>query len=128
MVGLWPAREPADRPEPHRPWQARHQTPPRRRPRGVPLALAVTGANRHDSVVFEALVDVIPVVPGLPGRPRSRPDKLHADKGYLSSHGVVGICVSGASTQELHAATSRRTIASASIVGLSNARMPGLPG
>ncbi|QTY25545.1 IS5/IS1182 family transposase, partial (plasmid) [Ralstonia solanacearum] len=28
--------------------------------RGVPLALMVTGANRHDSVVFEALVDAIP--------------------------------------------------------------------
>ncbi len=42
----------------------------------------VTGANRHDSVVFEALVDAIPSVPGLSGRPRCRFDKLHADKGY----------------------------------------------
>ncbi|WP_416046923.1 IS5 family transposase [Cupriavidus basilensis] len=50
--------------------------------RGVPLALLVTGANRHDSVVFEGLVDAIPSVSGLSGRPRSRPDKLHADKGY----------------------------------------------
>ncbi|BEU50495.1 IS5 family transposase (plasmid) [Ralstonia pseudosolanacearum] len=50
--------------------------------RGVPLALMVTGANRHDSVVFEVLVDAIPSVPGLDGRPRCRPDKLHADKGY----------------------------------------------
>jgi IS5 family transposase len=32
--------------------------------------------------VFEALVDAIPAVRGLSGRPRSRPDKLHADKGY----------------------------------------------
>jgi len=46
------------------------------------LALTVTGANRHDSIVFEALVDAIPAVRGLSGRPRSRPDKLHADKGY----------------------------------------------
>lgn len=50
--------------------------------RGVPLALCVTGANRHDSIVFERLVDAIPTLPGLPGRPRSRPDALHADKGY----------------------------------------------
>jgi IS5 family transposase len=48
----------------------------------VPLALTVTGANRHDSIVFEALVDAMPAVPGLPGRPRARPEKLHADKGY----------------------------------------------
>ncbi|SOZ20706.1 transposase fragment, IS5 family [Cupriavidus taiwanensis] len=29
-------------------------------------------------MVFEALVDAIPAVPGLPGGPRSRPDKLNA--------------------------------------------------
>jgi len=81
--------------------------------RGVPMALAVTGANRHDSIVFEDLVDAIPAVPGLSGRPRSRPDKLHADKGY----DVVGICTSGASAHESHAVASRETIASANIAG-----------
>lgn len=50
--------------------------------RGAPLALCVTGAHRHDSIVFETLVDALPAIPGLPGRPRRRPDKLHADKGY----------------------------------------------
>ena len=50
--------------------------------RGVPLALSIPGANRHDSMAFEAQVDAIPAVPGLPGRPRHRPHKLHADKGY----------------------------------------------
>lgn len=33
-------------------------------------------------MVFEQLVDALPAVRGLPGRPRCRPDKLHADKGY----------------------------------------------
>lgn len=42
----------------------------------------VTGANRHDSVVFEPLVDALPAIAGLRGRPRRWPDKLHADKGY----------------------------------------------
>ncbi|WP_115617498.1 IS5 family transposase [Chromobacterium vaccinii] len=50
--------------------------------RGLPLALSITGANRHDSMVFETLVDAIPAVPGLPGRPRQKPYKLYADKGY----------------------------------------------
>ncbi|WER45622.1 IS5 family transposase [Cupriavidus sp. WKF15] len=50
--------------------------------RGVPLVVAVTGANRHDSIAFEDLVDAIPAVPGLSGRPRSHPHKLHADKEY----------------------------------------------
>ncbi len=31
---------------------------------------------------FEALIDAIPAIGGKPGRPRQRPDKLHADKAY----------------------------------------------
>lgn len=49
---------------------------------GVPLAFCVTGANRHDSVVFEELVDALPSIAGKPGRPRRWPDNLHADKAY----------------------------------------------
>jgi IS5 family transposase len=49
---------------------------------GVPLALILTAANVHDSRVFERLVDAIPPIPGPRGRPRTRPTKLHADKGY----------------------------------------------
>jgi len=50
--------------------------------RGTPLAVCLTGANRHDSVVFEALVDAIPAIRRPRGRPRKRPAKLHADKAY----------------------------------------------
>ena len=32
--------------------------------------------------MFETCVDAIPAVKGLKGRPRRRPYKLHADKGY----------------------------------------------
>ncbi|MEK8025838.1 IS5 family transposase [Pseudaquabacterium rugosum] len=49
---------------------------------GIPLTFCVTGANRHDSIVFEPLVDALPAVPGKRGRPRRWPRKLHADKGY----------------------------------------------
>jgi len=42
----------------------------------------LTAANVHDSMVFEELVDSLPPVKGKSGRPRKRPDKLHADKGY----------------------------------------------
>jgi hypothetical protein len=48
----------------------------------VPLAIALTGAHVHDSKVFEVLIDSIAPVKGKRGRPRRRPDKLHADKGY----------------------------------------------
>ena len=49
---------------------------------GVPLAVALTGANVHDSKVLAELVDSIVPVRGKRGRPRKRPSKLHADKGY----------------------------------------------
>lgn len=39
-------------------------------------------ANRHDSKMLGPMVAAIPAVPGLQGRPRKRPAKLHADKGY----------------------------------------------
>lgn len=50
---------------------------------GVPLAVAVTAANRHDSRLLEPMLDAIPPLhTGRRGRPRRRPAKLHADKGY----------------------------------------------
>jgi transposase len=49
---------------------------------GLPLASILTGANRHDSVVFEELLDAVPPIKQPNGRRRKRPDKLHADKAY----------------------------------------------
>lgn len=49
---------------------------------GIPLAVILTAANVHDSRVLERLVDAIPPIHGPRGRPRTRPAKLHADKGY----------------------------------------------
>ena len=42
----------------------------------------LTAANVHDSMVFEELIDAIEPVKGPRGRPRKRPQKLHADKAY----------------------------------------------
>jgi hypothetical protein len=50
---------------------------------GVPLAAAVTAANVHDSRMLDVLLDAaVPVRTGRRGRPRRRPEKLHADKGH----------------------------------------------
>ena len=48
----------------------------------MPLTIAPTGAHVHDSKVFKGLVDSIVPVKGKRGRPRRRPEKLYADKGY----------------------------------------------
>ena len=43
----------------------------------------MTAANVHDSHMLDAMPDaVVPVRTGRRGRPRRRPEKLHADKGY----------------------------------------------
>ena len=49
---------------------------------GIPLATALTGANRNDVTQLLPLVDGISPVAGRRGRPRQRPDRAVADGGY----------------------------------------------
>jgi len=49
---------------------------------GIPLAARLTGANRHDSMVVEELIDAVPPIKQPSGQRRKRPAKLHADKAY----------------------------------------------
>ena len=49
---------------------------------GIPLAAILTAANVNDGTVLEALVDRVEPIKRPRGRPRKRPDKLHADKAY----------------------------------------------
>jgi IS5 family transposase len=37
------------------------------------------------------MVDAVPLIRGKPGRPRQRPDKLHADKAYDSAANRAGV-------------------------------------
>jgi transposase len=49
---------------------------------GIPLAFLLTPANVHDSTMLEPVLDTVPPIRQCAGRPRRRPGKLHADKGY----------------------------------------------
>lgn len=51
---------------------------------GVPLVIRAAPANRSDQKEILPTVEEFPIVPGVPGRPRSHPDKLYADAGYDS--------------------------------------------
>ena len=51
---------------------------------GVPLAATLAGANRNDVTELLPAVDAVPPVRGKPGRPRRRPKRLYADRGYDS--------------------------------------------
>ena len=49
---------------------------------GIPRARLLTGANRHDAVVFADVLDAVPPITTPSGQRRKRPAKLHADKAY----------------------------------------------
>ena len=49
---------------------------------GIPLAVSLTGGNRNDVAQLIPLVQALPLVRGRCGRPRRRPDRLYADRGY----------------------------------------------
>ena len=49
---------------------------------GVPLAVALTSGNRNDVTHPLPLVDGITPVAGKVNRPRERPDRIVADRGY----------------------------------------------
>lgn len=52
--------------------------------RGVPLAVILTEANRHDITQLLPLLEKIPPVRGRRGRPRRRPLKVQGDRAYDS--------------------------------------------
>lgn len=49
---------------------------------GTPLAVTLTGGNTHDVTQLTPLLDAIPRIRGLRGRPRHRTGRLFADRGY----------------------------------------------
>ncbi|MDF3303125.1 IS5 family transposase [Streptomyces tropicalis] len=53
---------------------------------GLPVAVAVSAANTHDSLTLQPLIASIPPVRSRRGPRRRRPGKLHGDKGYDYPH------------------------------------------
>jgi transposase len=49
---------------------------------GLPLSVTLSGANVPDGKRMLEVVDALAPVRGKRGRPRRRPEKLHADKAY----------------------------------------------
>jgi transposase len=63
---------------------------------GLPLAPPMlTASNVPDVVTLLMMVDRIVPVPGLRGRPRKRPDKVHTDLGYRSRANIRGLRTRG---------------------------------
>jgi len=49
---------------------------------GIPLSWSVTGGNRNDVTQLIPLLEAVPAVTGVRGRPRRRPESIVADRGY----------------------------------------------
>src|SRR5699024_9732915 len=49
---------------------------------GIPLVVGLTAANVNDCKMFEYILDHLPCMRNLHGRPTGHTQKLHADKGY----------------------------------------------
>lgn len=49
---------------------------------GIPLAWSLTGGNRNDVTQLIPLLEAVPAVAGVRGRPRCKPASLVADRGY----------------------------------------------
>ncbi|MYV93990.1 IS5 family transposase [Streptomyces sp. SID1034] len=49
---------------------------------GTPLVVSLTSGNRHDVTQLVPLLDAMPRIRGVRGRPRHRPGRLFADRGY----------------------------------------------
>ncbi|GHH69614.1 hypothetical protein GCM10017772_14850 [Promicromonospora soli] len=49
---------------------------------GTPLQVSLTGENRHDVTQLLPLVDSLPQIRGVVGRPRRKPRRPYADRGY----------------------------------------------
>jgi transposase len=52
--------------------------------KGRPLGLVLTGGNAADTSFMQITLETISVCDGRPGRPRTRPDRVLADKAYTS--------------------------------------------
>jgi transposase len=50
--------------------------------RGVPVVVRVIPANRNDTQETIPMIDWVPPIAGLPGRPRRRPERLQGDRGF----------------------------------------------
>jgi transposase len=66
--------------------------------RGLPLAVALTAGQAHESTAFEGVMDAVRI-PAHRGRPRCRPVRLAGDRGYsyprirrwLARHGIKSV-------------------------------------
>ncbi len=90
---------------------------------GIPLSVAVSGANMHDSLALKPLVRGIPAIRSRRGPRRRRPLKLRADKAYFSADHLG--CENADSSRASPGRASNPANGSAGTAGRSSGPLPG---
>src|SRR5690606_30499696 len=90
----------------------------------IPLAVTLTGGNRHDVTQLIPLIDAVPPIRGRRGRPARRPRRIYADRGYDHDKYVASYAPEG-SPRSSHAVVTHTAPASAADAGSANAASPG---
>jgi IS5 family transposase len=75
--------------------------------KGGLLAVHLTPANKNECNMLQPMLDRIPPIQGRRGRPRFRPDKLHADKAFDHA-----LCRAGCQVRGITPRIARRGIES----------------
>ncbi|WP_328465035.1 transposase [Actinoplanes sp. NBC_00393] len=91
---------------------------------GPPLHVEISAANLNDHRMLQDMVDGVRPVRQPIGRPRKRPAKLHADKGY-DFPAAANCCVPATSSSGSPARASSPRNASAGTATSSNAAWNG---
>jgi len=92
---------------------------------GLPLAATLTGGHRNDVTQLLPLIDGIGAVTGKRGRPRQRPDRVIADRGYDHDSYRRESYGGEACSRRSHAAAQSTAPDSAACAGWWSGRSPG---
>ena len=88
----------------------------------------LTAANVHDSMAFEELIDAVEPIKGPGrGRPRKRPEKVHADKAYDDKKCKGALRRRGIKSRIARKGIERAARSWGDTAGWWSAHWPGLP-
>ncbi|WP_432445223.1 transposase [Streptomyces malaysiensis] len=91
-----------------------------------PMSLVITAGQRGDSPQFQVVLGRIRVPRLGPGRPRTRPDKVRADKAY-GSRANRPTCASAASAARSRRSATRPPTARSAVPAVADHRSSTLP-
>jgi hypothetical protein len=94
---------------------------------GVPLAVTLTGGNRNDVTYLLSLLDAVPPVRGWRSRPRRRPARVYAGRGYEHDRYRQAVRARGISTTSMRPSSPRPPASSLTVTSDDCVRSSKMP-